>query len=952
MPDETGIYSPGHDLYITAGNTTGCSVPGGNTIISSGLGYGGVAHNGGNVTLRTGDYYNKVWNFDYNGNLTFPANLSIGYVGNYIPVDGTIIRQADNEWLEIRSNGVEAVTTIGWTDDFGGGSGNVAEISFNNFPGQARIVTGQYGEQINTWQFRPDGTTTFPNNTIKAPDGSELRLYAESGNNYSVTSHTGPIWEAYVEDEGTGANVAWAWIQAHLSNGVNSPEVFIENKRGDDGAEIRWTFGSSGILSIPGAITLDADSESTQINISPNGEGAAFLQIPNTDTADIDNTRLANTLGNVTIETGAGRWTFDANGNLTVPGTIQSSTGTLVFQANIDHPDLAWTITNDNIGGANVSILYAPAGDDNHIGELIFPGSDGVGGLVYVGNVGTPYDNAMNLFGQGANTSVKISTVGGDWQWTFGNTGNLSTPYGSLTLDSGYETGTAGFIAPTGGVALVSTMLYNSGNIASQILQNREGFGEPVQISTYQDNDNPAKTWTFGTAGNLTLPGKLWAKASDSGSIAFTNNGVDERGYLKVDAGYNMIVNAESNFSVKRAGTDRIAITDTTSDVKAVTDVRFVANLAGSNKTWNFAASGIATLPSSSYIETTDANLKIGSQGTVTIRANAATGEGTRSWTFSTNGATTFPGNISVPGNLSTIAGFAFYNGDPISIVATATVWALSFANPYYIEIAKTGLPAGFDTLLGSGAWTATANGITLTVVSVVTNGDYWRITVAEDPSGTISTIATFNRAASGANIAIPSSGSITFANGVNILSTVGTYSNTNVASYLLQFDGDIEFTSSTAKIGNVDVVTVGDHIRSPSYQFSNGASILANVATKVTSSWTVTTGTNTYSFTVPESGTYLLWVIGNIPNGIIAWNATATITNSNVPVVGAQYAWAYDGGGTPIDFVSIPNQFIGTANTIVRNSTAPSATTNRFDFGINNTSGGAVTVTYGYTKL
>jgi hypothetical protein len=149
-----------------------------------------------------------------------------------------------------------------------------------------------------------------------------------------------------------------------------------------------------------------------------------------------------------------------------------------------------------------------------------------------------------------------------------------------------------------------------------------------------------------------------------------------------------------------------------------------------------------------------------------------------------------------------------------------------------------------------------------------------------------------------------------------------------------------------------VDVVTVGNHIRSPSYQFSNGASILANVATKVTSSWTVTTGTNTYSFTVPESGTYLLWVIGNIPNGIIAWNATATITNSNVPVVGAQYAWAYDGGGTPIDFVSIPNQFIGTANTIVRNSTAPSATTNRFDFGINNTSGGAVTVTYGYTKL
>jgi hypothetical protein len=71
------------------------------------------------------------------------------------------------------------------------------------------------------------------------------------------------------------------------------------------------------------------------------------------------------------------------------------------------------------------------------------------------------------------------------------------------------------------------------------------------------------------------------------------------------------------------------------------------------------------------------------------------------------------------------------------------------------------------------------------------------------------------------------------FANGVNILSTVGAgaYGNTQVASYLLNFDGDIEFTSSTAKIGNVDVITVMDSIRSPAYQFSNGVNILSTVA-------------------------------------------------------------------------------------------------------------------------
>jgi hypothetical protein len=94
------------------------------------------------------------------------------------------------------------------------------------------------------------------------------------------------------------------------------------------------------------------------------------------------------------------------------------------------------------------------------------------------------------------------------------------------------------------------------------------------------------------------------------------------------------------------------------------------------------------------------------------------------------------------------------------------------------------------------------------------------------------------------------------------------------------------------------------------------------------------------------------MWVDCNIPNGILAWNATGTVTNTNVPVAGVQYAWVYNGGGTPIDFTSIPNQFTGTANAIVRSNVAPSSTTNRFDFGINNTSGGNVTVRYGWIQI
>jgi Collagen triple helix repeat (20 copies) len=147
---------------------------------------------------------------------------------------------------------------------------------------------------------------------------------------------------------------------------------------------------------------------------------------------------------------------------------------------------------------------------------------------------------------------------------------------------------------------------------------------------------------------------------------------------------------------------------------------------------------------------------------------------------------------------------------------------------------------------------------------------------------------------------------------------------------------GSITQTTST-------VVFTGD---------GSGLTNLPGVTTKTTGQWTVPTGSGTYSITVPASGTYQIWVRGNIPNGIIAYNATAVVTNTNVPVVGNQYAWVYSGGGTPIDFTSIPNQFTGTNSTIVRSSTAPSATTNRFDFGINNSSTSTQIVYWGYVTL
>ena len=116
------------------------------------------------------------------------------------------------------------------------------------------------------------------------------------------------------------------------------------------------------------------------------------------------------------------------------------------------------------------------------------------------------------------------------------------------------------------------------------------------------------------------------------------------------------------------------------------------------------------------------------------------------------------------------------------------------------------------------------------------------------------------------------------------------------------------------------------------------------------TGSWTLSAGTNTVSFTVTAGQSYVMWVNGNIPNGIVKWNATVTLSNSNVPVIGTQYGWYYLAGNELV-LTSIPSQIVGTAGSIVTTSPAVS-NSNTFTFGITNNTVSPQIVYYGYIKI
>jgi len=125
---------------------------------------------------------------------------------------------------------------------------------------------------------------------------------------------------------------------------------------------------------------------------------------------------------------------------------------------------------------------------------------------------------------------------------------------------------------------------------------------------------------------------------------------------------------------------------------------------------------------------------------------------------------------------------------------------------------------------------------------------------------------------------------------------------------------------------------------------------LFSGYASPVTGSWTLSTGANTVNFTVPAGQSYIMWVNGNIPNGIVNWNATVTLSNSNVPAIGVQYGWYYLAGGNLV-LTSIPDQIVGTAGGI-SNSSPTITNSNTFTFGIANNSGASQIIYYGYIKV
>jgi len=909
----------------------------------------------GSATNRFGTIYAQYYNMS--GNLS-PNNISTGN----IVVTGTItgptiitntIQSDDSSFVTVNDGlNVEDMLTVAGNIS---ATGNVTANAFIgdgsqllNIPvgnngavqvawlGKFSNQGGTPGDTYSTLQFDSngmptlDGTTAYQQRVDYSPYLQVLAPRVEStdfgivaGPAIQITGYVDNVFyntprSAYmsVQDQ---ANATQQWDFGILGNGSNA--FSIQDRTGNQ----VWSFGTDGNINIPGlAFNINyANSESATLSPSVGNSGAVQF----------------NWQGSLSNQGGTPGDTystmqFDSDGLLNVNGTT-------AYQPRVDYTPYM-TVNTPRVESTDFNVVAGP-------------------GITVVG-----YDDSYNI-PRSAYLSVQDQATTTQ-QWDFGILGNGSNAFSIRNRTAS----TIPLVISTDGTVTASTIITN--DISS----------DDSSFVTIQDGLNVVGD--IETRGNITADYFLGNGSQLTGlSTSSISNGTSNVA----------IPTANGNVSITAAGTNTWTF-GTTGNLSAPGNVSASGNVTGNFILGNIAfANGIpATYGNSNvanYLPTFSGNLTAGNvsaTGNVTggniLTAGNVSATGNVSGNFFIGNGSQLTGLPATYGNANVVANLAALGSNPISSTGNITTTA-NISGNFFIGNGSqlTGIAASYGnanvaTFLaayGSNAISTTGNitagnfvgnGAALTNVTISLAGNIVgtqaNVTlVAGSYSYTFDNTGNFTLPAN-SDILMTGVNSVLSAGGTTLLGgatqAVGSYSTLGVSypgagtqfGMTLRPVADnttaIQFLNAAGNsIGNIKQT-------SSTVKFVGDGSELTGVATQVTGSWTVPTGNSTQSFTVSPSETYYMWVDCNIPNGILVWNATATVTNTNVPVVGAQYAWVYTGGGTPIDFTSIPNQFIGTSNTIVRSSVGPSATTNRFDFGINNTSGGNVTVRYGWTAI
>jgi len=667
------LSTPGN-LSVT-GNIIGGNIIG---VLANGNSNVNIATANGNVTITSNG--NKTWTFDTTGNLntagnivgpasanftifsnggahdftfaqdgTFyaPDDVVLGGNSIYIGPGANTLTQLSNAVMVASSNSnayIQAVInnvsdngSADWvaTGHLGNDTGGWADIGFTSsgFGDSNYTITGQ-GDGYVFAQSYVSG---------QAPGGRGGNLVLATGENGTVndiifgtggflTSNIfGRISDANnaLELSRTNSNLSFSGGGGIIGNG--NLYIYPDSANTTDKLDIYLSNGPD--------IHIDRNSDSNLIIGSDNGANV---------------TVEAN--GNVYIQSfgsTANIWNFDSVGNLTLPR------GGVVYETDIPGGALSGnTIALVPSGGTSADqqlLIYPTTADANHLhlttGNLysteLFLGDDNL--YVKLAITGDVVINSDNGNGNSA-------------MWTFDTTGNLTLPRDVVAntdpifVISGGATPTIrsddASLAGPANLAISADYLNLSGFTGNKIVfyadTGQMATDANMVLTTNLANTGNTSSWTFGTDGNLTVPGggALWSTGTNT--VALTSNITDpELVNLSLDYG-NSVATLSANISV------------------------YIQTNGGASS-WNFNPDGDLTVPgmivaggptssfskldlvtegaNTAYLTTTnndttalyltETTAELYANTTVSIFAN--TGGTSKEWLFDSNGNLTFP---------------------------------------------------------------------------------------------------------------------------------------------------------------------------------------------------------------------------------------------------------------------------------------------------------------------
>ena len=852
------------------------------------------------------------------------------------------------------------------------GNANVATY----LPTYTGNIAGNIVKNGNVWTFGTNGTTRFPNGTILAPAGQNITMqsdqYAQlvyqnaniaeapnvpTNTTFAVQPNFATLVVGYRDGNSADQDNTWLWN----IDGMTLPEGGTITEGGGISGAIRLTPAGGANSNQALVIYPTGNAEGDHLHLTAGG-GSTELYLGNdyhyVKLVDGGNIELRAATANLSSQAA---WTFDTTGNV---DTIQAlgikvPNGVPTNVAVINSTTGSWEL--------NPRSNLATTGGSGSGLTVNVTETGGYASTIAIATAGTGYNNGdLITVTSGSSNATFTIVIGGRNTWQFGTGGNLTMPQtGYLRVGTGIVAGSlvaspapviSGFSSISAenfrfqgnGVNILSTVgansygntevkaylatedgverkiqgyyanldlgatarLYSYGSSAASFLGHdgfanininyvRAGQGD-IQIAT----NNATYTWVFNNAGNLTLPNGAVLKDTASEAVSFGQNaGQTSQGTAAVAIGQNAGQISQGFGAVAIGG-----LAGNTSQG----DYAVSVGLNSGRTTQGTAAVAVGAY--TGYITQGVDAVAIGNssgydtQGTNAIAIGASAGTNTQGKSSVAIGQIA---GRDAQGNNSVALGFgAGYSTQGANAVAVGSNAGTTNQGNNSIIINATG-----SALEQTRANTFTVAPVRNDVANVA-QVMFYNTTSKEITYGNTISIA--------GNV---NAGQFNFANGVNILSTVGanSYGNTQVATYLSNYNGDINFTSSTAIISNVDVITVGAHIQSPAYQFSNGTSIFDGITGTYSNANVVANLANYVSNIVSTANVTASYFVGNgsALTGITA-NNTGNIygTSSNVTLVAGSYSSTFGNTG----MVTMPNVTVS-GNVTIGNVTVTMAT-------------------------